>query len=273
MKFFHVVRNSPDWLELAKDYNAHVFNNNVKESLKKVFNDWSRIFSPNYFIIRNEIAKIAKENYDKIKFDKVWLSSLNIEKDLKNESKFIVAFSDDDDWYHPDLVKFIKYYYEKNPDVDAITWNHSAFCNNYKIFDAQKNSKMYSEPYFIVNKEKFFHTNNYVLTNNFFKKITSDDINVLHYGLNYDLHYGHNIIDQFFKQKINTGKINETLSMANKSITSYSYFWDFKVEDLITIVKKCQDIEIKIPNEYKWAEKEIQETMSIFKKINFRKFL
>ena len=201
MNFFHVVRNSPDWLDISDKYESHVFNENVKNSLKKVFRDWSKIFYPNYFKLRHEISKIAFKNYERIKFDNIWTSSFHIEENLKNQGKFLVAFSDDDDWYHDQLIEETTVYYDKNPDIDAIIWDHSAFCNNYKIFDAQKNSKIYYEPYFIANKENFFHTNNYVLTDNFFNKLSSDDIKILHYGLDYDLHYGHNILDKFFKNK------------------------------------------------------------------------
>lgn len=273
MKIFHVVRNAPDWLSLQKEehYDAHVFNDFVKNKMKEIFKLWNEILTPNYFVFRNKIAEIAKNNHALLPVDKFYNSALHIEKELfEQKPPYLVVFTDDDDWHNHNLVNVLKKTYEKNLHVDAILWSHAAFCSNYKQFD--KNGK---NPFFIFKKDLNFYTNNYALTDNFFKKIDNKDIKLLNYGIEYELFYGHNNIEKFFKNRLIKIKIPDWLSMSNKNITSYS-FWlnnnSFKdIEDVIKKYKCIQNIDVD--NRFEWAKKSINDIIYLYKQLKIKKNL
>ena len=271
MKLIHVVRNSPDWVNLEADYDAHQVSALVKDNMRKIFKNWRRYLKPDYCTFRSLIVDIAKNNHSKLGADIQFSTALDIQKNLaKIEDKYIVLFSDDDDWYHPDVFNFVIDSYTNNPNADAIMWNHCAFCNNFKQFQKQR-----TEPYFVLTNNLSFHTNNYALTDVFFRKFnTEDDIHQLNYGQDYDLYYGHNNIDLLFKDRMQFIKLEPCLSVANKSITSYSYWWENDVVDLIDVIDACSHFEsLTIPKSVQWAAQEINETLALYKKIEFKAML
>ncbi len=270
MKLIHVTRNSPNWLDLEKDYESHQIKENIKNNMRKIFKQWNLHLKPSYFIFRNWIVEIAKNNHKKIKADLYFQTALNIQDNIKEiNDKYIVLFTDDDDWNHPNIANFLFEFYHQNPDVDAIQWNHCAFCSNFQQF---KNNN-YKEPYFILTNNTSFHTNNYVLTDNFFKKFNStEDIHLLNYGKDWDIYYGHTNIDIFFKDKINFKKIPNYLSVASKTISSYSYWWENDASKLIDIIEICTKGSYQtIPSQIEWAKEEVLETLNAYKKLKFKK--
>ena len=257
MKCFHVLRNSPDWIEIEKNYESHNFNPVVKEKMKTTFKQWNELMKPSYFVFREKIAYLTRKNHSKLDVDEKFLTAFEIEKKLLNlNCDYLVLFSDDDDWYNRKLICTIKEHYYKNPNIDAIIWNHCAFCSNYIHFEKKEKS-----PYFILKEDLSFHTNNYALTNNFFKKLSSKDVDLLNYGIEYELYYGHNNLDVFFKNRLNICKINDWFSMSNKNITSYS-FWlkNRNVKIILDLIKNSQYIKtINPPSNLIWAKEEVNQ--------------
>lgn len=271
MKCFHVLRNAPAWLKLMKNYDSHELNPIVKEKMKFIFKQWNQLIKPNYFEFREEITKIAKVNHAKISVNQIFTTALGIEKELMNvDGPYFVLFSDDDDWYNPKIIEYVKQSYFTNPTVDAILWNHCAFCSNYKQFE-----KLATEPYFVFKQDLTFHTNNYALTNNFFKNINTDDVNLLNFGNEHDIYFGHTNLDSYFKNKLKIVQLPEWLSMANKNITSYS-FWrkNYDLCSIIDMIQICTTINsVKVPDGFSWATNEINQMMNLYKKLKFKKNL
>lgn len=276
MNVLHAIRNAPDWLKLQneKAYDEHVFNNFVKNKMKKVFNLWSTNISPNYFVFRNKFTKIARKNHLSLSVDKFFESALNIEKKLVIESQpFLILFSDDDDWYNNQVVDIIKNIYKKNLNIDAILWNHAAFLSNYKQFD-----KNHNKPYIVCEKKINFFTNNYALTDKFFKKLNIKDFNYLNYGIEYEPFYGHCNLKKFFMNKMKIIKIPDWLSMSHKSICSYS-FWlkNDSFEDIKKVVNNYKykvTNNLNIENKFNWAKDYIQEVIKLYKNLKLNeKFL
>lgn len=263
MKRIHVTRNSPNWLELENNYESHEISDKIKQNMKKIFKNWNAHINPSYFKFRDQIVRIAKGNHAILNADLYFDTALDIQDKLNSlEGRFVVLFSDDDDWYHPNVFDSVVEAYNQNNDLDAIMWNHCAYCNNYKQFD-----KNHKAPYFILTNNVFFHTNNYALTDNFFRKFSSqEDIDLLNRGKDYDVYYGHTIIDLLFKQRMNFVKLKQCMSVANKSISSYSYWWENDATELAGVIRTCADqICEPIPLDVEWARKEILDGLAIYK--------
>lgn len=264
MKKIHVTRNSPNWIELENNYEDHEISDKIKQNMKKIFKNWNANIKPSYFKFRDLIVKIAKENHSRLNADLYFDTALNIQDKLNAiDDRFVVLFSDDDDWYHPNVFDAVIDSYEQDESLDAIMWNHCAYCNNYKQFE--KNHR--TRPYFILTNNLFFHTNNYALTDNFFKKFSSqEDIDLLNTGKDYDVYYGHTVIDLLFKQRMKFIKLQNCMSVANKSISSYSYWWENDATGLPEVIQNCASGNSDpIPTEVQWATKEILEGMEIYK--------
>ena len=94
-------------------------------------------------LIVNILLYISVSKYIKVKFiDLFKLNTVLLYNDFANCVNLqSTSYNNTDILDTYNKGNNIPVYYDKNPDIDAIIWDHSAFCNNYKIFDAQKNSR------------------------------------------------------------------------------------------------------------------------------------
>jgi hypothetical protein len=251
MKIIHVIRDTVDWGALTlENYFDQPFDNDfVKNTMVEMIRKWDAVLDPSYFKFRDMITKIALNNHDRLDVDIRIKSSRNLEKELKKIPKpYVVLFVDDDDWHNPAVVDMLRDECS-DTDLDGIIWDHYAFLTNYKSFNWAKN-----DPYFLKANRGFFHTNNYALTDRFWDKLSTEDIDYLYNGVKYDLCYGHNMIDRRFKDKINYKEMRGPM-----------------LRELPNIVSACQGKIIDVPQEISWANEEIKEMMELYKKLTIKK--
>lgn len=275
MKFVHVLRSSPNWGQLTlNNYLDHGFNEKCKNWMFELIKKWNNIMEPNYFEFRRRVAEISTSNHHRLEADIRINGSDNLEDKLKSVDRpYVVIFCDDDDWHNPSVVSMTKDLYESNLELDAINWDHSVFLTNYKSFNWSL-----TKPKFLMVDNDYFHTNNYVLTDNFFDKLESFDpvdLKDLRHGEGYDLCYAHSIIDQRFKHLIVHRHKIGIFSMANKTIASYSSFLknENMLHELSNIVYRCQTYKLDLPEELFWVEKECQELLKLYQDINLKNMI
>lgn len=82
---------------------------------------WAEIYQPFYTQLRAEICKIAAENHSAVGCDQF---VNRYKKDFNDFGRDdILLITDDDDWYHPDIVKEVTEAFEAN-DVDVVYWDN-----------------------------------------------------------------------------------------------------------------------------------------------------
>lgn len=273
MKIIHTLRNCPDWKNLNKhNFFEQKFDNQfVKGKLFELIKIWDQLLKPDYFEFRHQITEIALANHQKLQVDGRITETLGLLDKLKNvERPYLVIFCDDDDWHRPSVVPMLREKFSESPELDAIIWDHSVFLTNFKAFNWDK-----KEPYFLLDSRRFFHTNNYALTNNFFDKLTDEDVKYLHYGIQYEQCYGHNQIDRKYKPQMKIAQIHGSVfSTSSKTISSFSPWiehGDKILKEFIPTIIQCQQYQPDPPEELNWAHGEIQATLEVYKSLAIKK--
>ena len=117
------MRASPDWGLLARDYAAGVpvppsryfpFHDlRFSREIPQLIERWNRLSSVSYFACRARLREIARDNLAQI--DDViltqWARVPALRDDL-GETRLLLFYHDDDDWFHPALLDLLS-------DVDA----------------------------------------------------------------------------------------------------------------------------------------------------------
>lgn len=267
MQIIHVIRNAPNWLELNLDNYLDQANIHkcITSKMRPIIQQWNSILCPDYFIFRDKLSSIAASNHNKLNVDLRLSTSFHLEERINQfKSPFIVLICDDDDWYCSKVIDFISSCYRNDPNLDIISWRHSVLNTNYKYLSNAEN------PNFHKFDTDGFLTNNYCLTDNFFRKLDEKDYAALNYGVETDLSYDHRILNQY-KNRMNIHFDDGRYSMSNKTVASYSglIFATQSWTKIIDIIIKCQNYAIEIPDEFMWASDEIKQVMDLYKSLKF----
>jgi len=260
----HALRNAPDWGNF--NVSSYLLQENIhsdilNEHTKNIYL-WNSVLKPNYFKFRETLSSIARTNHHKLLVDIRLKTTLYLEEYLsKIKPPYLVFISDDDDWYDYKILDLVKNSYANNPALDAITWTSYELFLNHKVLSSRK-------PYIAKSKKWIFDTNNYCLTDQFFKKLGSDDYRLLNYSRIMEQSYDHAIMETIYKNKINWEKI-KVCSLVNKNIASYSmWLYHFiNINDLLEIIKICSSRYPSISNDLCWATSEIQSVLKLYKEI------
>ncbi|MCX7099284.1 MAG: hypothetical protein NTV43_15405 [Methylococcales bacterium] len=108
-----VMRQSPNWESLAKDYEAGIpidaarykpaeFIAGFPDNLESLINNWNNFFPVNFFRCRQTLKEIAVRQMHKV--EQSVLLTLDELPTLSSKfggEKFILFFLDDDDWFDP----------------------------------------------------------------------------------------------------------------------------------------------------------------------------
>lgn len=89
-----------------------------REMLIRNLTQWAK-FTISYVEYRRRLKELASQSWDKLDCPRRNLWG----RHWPNTNDRIYLFSDDDDWYHPDLLQEIMPIFEARPEVDFVIWD------------------------------------------------------------------------------------------------------------------------------------------------------
>jgi hypothetical protein len=181
MKIICCIRRTKLWAEEYK-HSEEWLNHWKADSISKI---WSSVFRVSYVDFRKRLHSLQLENLREVAFDSV----LN-QYEYKDENAIVVP-TDDDDWFHPDIINMIKQQVEP-----IVYWNFI----NY----TEGAVKIHS-PY-LQNMQYIYESNNYFLTQ------PKDDMLIRDHV--------------YASRTIKNGRyIDSFLSVHNRTLASLSLLW------------------------------------------------
>jgi hypothetical protein len=115
----YIVRRPKEWIS----YNHLTINN--CQNLHNLVNSWNSIFNISYLDFRKALNKIRECNLKNTKFKNIinWLDQPRIKEQLKSNN--FIYCTDDDDWYHDDIIDIIESC--KTENYNSFRWNYLAY--------------------------------------------------------------------------------------------------------------------------------------------------
>ncbi len=122
------IRQSPQWSEITFDEfekQCIGFSKLIgrdQDLLPRLVRLWNKTFSLSYFQVRQKMKEISQDNLASLVEARVITA-----KELTTNwvAKSIVCFVDDDDWFHPDIAKFLLVGHESY--IDGYLWPHMVY--------------------------------------------------------------------------------------------------------------------------------------------------
>jgi hypothetical protein len=260
-----VVRQSPDWDALSKEYEAGFFIDPSRyspgefiqgfpDNVENYIDMWNHVFQINFFRCRKILKDIAFRQMNEVKDSIVLqLDDLEFVSSRFATKKFIIFFVDDDDWFAPNT-------FQKLSGID--------FLNRIGVFPLVRfgiNSFTFvrdtEQARIIVGERKNFNfryqTNNYGIPHTM---ATSEHLLMLKDHVAASRHAD--------MQGFNDSYHDIIISATNKTPASVSIFRRFLTpKDYKVAVSQYIDKlgNLLIPNEMGWAKKPVTETLDLFK--------
>jgi len=245
MKRIIYIRHSPKWESMTEQkFIEQEFPNSQEwwdKALPNIFPQvkwWNSLCSISYFEYRKKVTDITLRNISKTNPSIVLSKKIEIQND-----KFIFLPTDDDDWYHPKIFEIL----EKHIESDLIIWKN--FIN-----------KEYRNPTRIF-------TNNYALTHNGKQKLKDKGLipsNIL---------FGDfpEMFDVLQSKYIKTSKINECLSVTNRTLASATILSNYKKKsEFVSQLMEVKKNKIEAPT---WALEEVEMMNDLNESVKLLSFL
>jgi len=216
--------------------------------IEKLIRFWDRNFKTKYFEFRKKLNDIAISNWKKLNGCIVyeWESLF----DFGDDSLFL--FTDDDDFYNPDLSQ-----HEEVLNCDCVYWKPAAFVTTVLT----PKDKFPDSPFFDFSRKRLLYSNNYGFTKKGLLKIK--DRNMLET----------NIKANQLLESMNTVYLKSHLNLANKTIASLTSLNIINKEKLIDFFTNFSTSNFQIPDDFKWANQQIMETMRLYNENKNRTYL
>jgi hypothetical protein len=240
----YIVRRSAKWLKYDT-IDDPSFDHYWLQKRNKLQEVWSQTFNVSYINFRKKINNIRENNLKQLKFKKIisFYDDQKIKNILAMPNQY-VYFTDDDDWYHDDIIEIINSY--SQPIYTSFVWKPISFHMN-RLFDATK--------FFMK-----YNTNNYVL------KTPLKFSNINYWSIQ---HHQTNLIYEHSQDKL---EIFEMLSIYNWNLGSVSK-WNMDDISSSVLIKRL-DLCRKEPNSNfvpQVFHKYIDQMLELYRKIKIIK--
>ncbi len=217
-----------------EDYKQHVCQDS-EMAAKFVLGveSWNRKYSINFFDFRAEIQQIAKRV-----LARVGCEIIERDKPSPINPSDVVFPTDDDDWFHPDIVKHVMPVFEKNPETNIAIWGCWIFDPLALCCCCGSGS-----PYFMrIDKWSMTGSNAFALS-----------------GGNWQLPIYHSYIWENYDSKDLVTRINADLSIWVRHPASLYLLAEDSIYKYHNIVQEqhVRPVKLTIPTPLMWAEAEI----------------
>lgn len=241
-KKFIVIRKSPNWLTYDSEMSRQFCReNNFPETLIIEYIDiWDRILKVDYRQFRHALQAIAKENFSRV----LNSETVSYQDMLDIDANDLVAFTDDDDWFAPDL-------FSNRGNVHGLKWSSIRIG---RIFSADF-AYGTEAPFSFRPPSSTIYTNTYYVTGQIIRVLGIDSL------------FEHTSADRaFYNKSFRPQETVNYLSCANKSPASalsalfLMSFRPFIESPEAEFLKLRDHIEmLETPNDFQWLRTPIEE--------------
>lgn len=252
----HVLRDAPDWGNFTFEafWGQSKVDTDLKIALFPWIQLWQKHLKPNFFQFRKRLAELSQ--FDTLPVD----LRLNL-SDLHTNRPALILLSDDDDWFDPAIVEILKTQYQQYPDIDVFSWNDALFitCPAFLGKDG---------PSIQIRTDQKLHTNNYCLTDKFLNRFQFRPASTVQEQSRVD-RFDHSVMEKL-RPELKIKHLPGIHSLTNKTIASQTA-WKRggkpNCECLTRSIKLCQNTDIIIPTEIRWATDQILNTMALYEEM------